>query len=133
MIEYAIDKVNRLTRVWMSGCNSSADLARHYSTVLDDPNYDPAFDTIFHVAGDAGGPILAEVPETGRLLEALALLQNRRKWAVVMRPGFKRTIVEFLLTGVKLGSVHMRFFDDDLQALAWLDQERNSPVTRQGR
>ena len=130
MIEYTIDEVDRLTRVWMSGCNSSADLARHYSTVLDDPIYDPEFDTIFHIAGDAGGPILAELPEAGRLLEALAQLQNQRRWAVVMRPGFKRTVVEYLLTGVELGTVEMRFFDDDLQALTWLDRERNSPVAQ---
>ena len=131
MIQYAIDKGNRLTRVWMSGGNSSADLARHYSVVLDDPNYDPTFDTLFHIAGDAGGPILAELPEAGQLLEALAQLQHRRKWAVVMRPGLRRTVVEFLLTGVELGTVQMRFFDDDLQALTWLDQQRNSAVVQQ--
>ena len=130
MIEYVIDKANRLTRVWMSGSSSSADLVRHFSTVLDDPDYDATFDTIFHVAGDAGGPILAELPEAGRSLEALAQLQNQRKWAVVMRPGFKRTVVEFLLTGVELGTVQMRFFDDDLQALTWLDRARNSSVVQ---
>lgn len=130
MIEYVIDKVARLNRVRMSGANSSGDLARHYSTVLDDPHYDPTFETIFHVDDDAGGPILAELPEAGRLLEALAQLQHARKWAVVMTPGLKRTVVEFLLTGIKLGSVHMRFFDNDEQALAWLVQSQTASVAK---
>jgi hypothetical protein len=47
--------------------------------------------------------------------------QHRTKWAVVMAPGFKRTVTEFLLLGVKLASVQMRFFDDNRMALAWLD------------
>ena len=74
MIEYAYDKVNHLLRVRMSGCNSAADMARHYSKVLDDPDYDPTFETIFHIDDNAGGPILAELPETGRLMEAVAQL-----------------------------------------------------------
>jgi hypothetical protein len=125
MIEYVIDKTDRLLRVRMSGSNSAADMARHYSKVLDDPNHDPTFDTLFHIADDAGGPVLAEIPEAGRLLEPLAQLQNGRKWAVVMSPGLKRTVVEFLFKGVNLGSVRMRFFDDEQQALIWLDHGRN--------
>ena len=131
MIEYVIDKVNHLLRVHMSECNSAADMARHYSRVLDDPNYDPTFETIFYIDDNADGPILAELPEAGRQLEALAQLQHGRKWAVVMTPGFKRTVVEFLLTGVNLGSVQMRFFDDDEPALAWLGQARHADVANQ--
>jgi glucuronate isomerase len=130
MIEYVIDKANHLYRVQMNGSNSAADLARHYSKVLDDPNYDPTLDTITYIDNEADGPILAELPEAGRLMEAMAQLQQGRKWALVMSPGFKRTIVEFLLTGVKLGSVHMRFFDNDAQALAWLDQARYASIAR---
>ena len=121
MIEYTFDKIDHLLRVRMSGSNSAADMARHYSKVLSDPNYDPTFDSIFCVDDSAGGPLLSELPEAGRLMEAVAQLQPDRKWAVVMTPGFKRTIVEFLLAGAKLGSVQMRFFDDDEHALAWLD------------
>jgi len=47
---------------------------------------------------------------------------------VVITPGFKRTIVEFLLAGVKLGSVQMRFFDDDEFALAWLSQPLHAGI-----
>jgi len=131
MIEYVIDKANHLYRVQMSGCNSAADLARHYSKVLDDPDYDPTFETIFSVDDEAGGPILAELPEAGRLMEAMAQLQQGRKWALVMSPGFRRTVVEFLLTGVKLGSVRMRFFDNDALALEWVDQARHTSIARQ--
>ena len=131
MIEYTFDKVNHLLRVRMSGCNSAADMARHYSKVLDDPDYDPTFETIFHIDDCADGPVLAELPETGRLMEAVAQLQQGRKWAVVITPGFKRTIVEFLLAGVKLGSVQMRFFDDDEHALAWLGQTLHAGIAEQ--
>ncbi len=126
MIEYEFDKGNRLLRVRMSGSNSAADMARHYSNVLDDPDYDGKFETIFQIDDNAGGPILAELPETGRLMEAVAQMQPGRKWAVVMSPGFKRTIVEFLLAGVKLGSVQMRFFDDGDHALVWLGQAQHA-------
>jgi len=131
MIEYVIDKANHLYRVRMTGCNSAADLARHYSRVLDDPHYNPNFDTITYIDDEAGGPILAELPETGRMIEAMAQMQQGRKWAVVMSPGFQRTIVEFLLIGVKLGSARMRFFDNEALALAWLGQARPAGVARQ--
>jgi hypothetical protein len=131
MIEYVFDKVNHLLRVRMSGSNSAADMARHYSMVLDDSNYDPTFDSIFCIDDNAGGPILSELPETSRLMEAVAHLQQGRRWAVVLSPGFKRTIVEFLLAGAKLGSVQMRFFDDDEHALAWLGQPRHAAVAKQ--
>jgi hypothetical protein len=121
MFEYTIDQPERLIRVRMSGSNTSADLARHYSRVLDDPGYDASFDCLFHIDDDAGGPILAELPDAGLQMEAVARLQHGTKWAVVISPGFKRTVTEFLLRGVKLGSVQMRFFDDDQTALAWLD------------
>jgi hypothetical protein len=121
MIEYTIDCPDRLVRVRMSGCTTSADLARHYSKVLDDPAYDASFNVIFCIDDDAGGPILAELPDAGAQMETLATLQHGTKWAVVMSPGLKRTITEFLLMGVKLGSVQMRFFDDDQTALAWLE------------
>ena len=74
MIEYVFDKANHLLRVRMSECNSAADMARHYSKVLNDPDYDPTFETIFYVDDNASGPILAELPETGRLMEAVAQL-----------------------------------------------------------
>jgi len=128
MIEYSIDRPERLVRVRMSGCTTSADLARHYSRVLDDPAYDASFNVFFHVDDDAGGPILSELPDAGLQLEALAQLQHGTKWAVVMAPGFKRTVTEFLLMSAKLGSVQMRFFDDDRTALAWLDVGRTAKV-----
>ena len=121
MIEYTIDRPGRLVRVRMSGCVTTADLVRHYSTVHGAPSYDASFNVLFHVDAAAEGPIMAELPDVGLQMEAVARLQHRTKWAVVMAPGFKRTATEFLLLGVKLGSVGMRFFDDDRMALAWLD------------
>jgi hypothetical protein len=133
MIEYTIDRLDRLVRVRMSGCTTSADLARHYSRVLDDPAYDASFNIIFHIDDDAGGPILAELPDAGLQMEAVARLQHGTKWAVVMVPGFKRTVTEFLLMGVKLGSVQMRFFDDERSALAWLGQGQNTCAAKLAR
>ena len=105
----------------VSGCVTSADLVSHFSTVHDDPSYDPSFNILFQIDDDAGGPILAELPGVGLQMEAVARLQHGTKWAVVMAPGFKRTVIEFLLRGVKLAPVQMRFFDDNRMALAWLD------------
>lgn len=79
MIEYAFDKANHLLRVRMSEGNSAADMARHYAKVLNDPSYDPTFDSLFCIDDNAGGPILSELPETGRLMEAVAQLQPGRK------------------------------------------------------
>jgi hypothetical protein len=132
MIEYTIDRPDRLVRVRMRGSTTSADLARHYSRVLDDPAYDASFDYLFHIDDDAGGPILAELPDAGLQMEAVARLQHGTKWAVVMAPGFKRTVTEFLLMGVKLGSVQMRFFDDDRTALAWLDPGHTARAPENG-
>jgi hypothetical protein len=121
MIEYTIDQPDRLIRVRMSGTTSSADLARHYSTVLDDPAYDASFNYLFRIDDDTGGPILGELPDAVLQMEAVAKLQHGTKWAVVMAPGLKRIMAEFFLLGVKLGSVQMRFFEDNRTALAWLD------------
>jgi len=121
MIEYTINQAGGLVRVRMSGCITSADMVRHYSRVHDDPLYDPSFNVLFHIDDDVGGPIMAELPGIGLQMEAVARLQHRTKWAVVLAPGFRRTIAEFLFLGLKLASVQMRFFDDDQQALAWVD------------
>ena len=48
-----------------------------------------------------------------------------------MIPGFKRTVVEFLLRGVNLGSVQMCFFDDGEHALTWLGQAQPAGVASQ--
>lgn len=121
MIEYTIDRTDRLVRVRASGCTTPADAVRHFSTVHDDPSYDPSFNVLFHVDDDVGGPILAELPDLGLQMEAVARLQHRTKWAIVMAPGFKRTVTEFLLLGLKLAPVQMRFFDNDQMAFAWLE------------
>jgi hypothetical protein len=130
MIEYNIDRPDRLLRVRMSGSTTSADLARHYSRVLDDPAYDASFNIIFHIDDDAGGPILTEIPDAGLQMETLARLQHGTKWAVVMAPSFKRTVTEFLLMGVRLGSVQLRFFDDDEMAFAWLGRNQDTRVPK---
>ena len=128
MIEYIIDRPDRLVRVRMSGCITSADLARHYSKVHDDPSYDASFNILFQIDDDAGGPIMAELPDVGLQMEAVARLQHATKWAIVMAPGFQRTVIEFLLRGAKLAPVEMRFFDDNQLALAWLDSGRAARV-----
>ncbi|MGD0058283.1 MAG: STAS/SEC14 domain-containing protein [Verrucomicrobiia bacterium] len=128
MIEYTIERPGGLVRVRASGCITSADLVRHFSRVHDDPSYDPSFNILVQIDEDAGGPILAELPDVGSQMEAVARLQHRTKWAVVMAPGFKRTVIEFLLRGAKLAPVEMRFFDDNQLALAWLDSGRAARV-----
>lgn len=128
MIQYAIDRPDSLVRVRVSGCVSSADLARHFSRVHDDPSYDPSFNVLFQIDDDAEGPIMAELPGVASQMEAVARLQNATRWAIIMSPGFKRTVVEFLLRGVRLAPVQMRFFDDKSTALAWLDPSRPARV-----
>jgi hypothetical protein len=125
MITYTIDEAERLICVLMSGENSCNDLAKHYTTVLNDPKYDPTLDSLFVIADDASGPILSELPEVGTVLELLSKLQTGRKWAVVMTPGFKRVLLELMLKGVKLGTVQMRFVDDEKLGLAWLRQKQS--------
>lgn len=128
MIEYSIDRPDRLVRVRVCSCATSADLARHFSTVHDDPLYDPSFNVLFQVDDDAEGPIMAELPSVGLQMEAVARLQNATRWAIVMSPGFKRTVTEYLLRGVNLAPVQMRFFDDNSTALTWLDPSRDARV-----
>jgi hypothetical protein len=61
-------------------------------------------------------------------MEAVARLQHATKWAIVMAPGFQRTVIEFLLRGINLAPVQMRFFDDNRLALAWLDPAHAAQV-----
>jgi hypothetical protein len=129
MIEYVIDDVNHLIRVWMTGSNRCANLAAHYSRVLKDPRYDPTFDSLFQIDGEADGPIVTELGEVKMLLEMVAQCQAATKWAVVIPLGFKRTVVEFLLKGVELKSVTMRFFGNEADASAWLNVGRTSLIT----
>ena len=128
MIEYVIDRPAHLVRVRLCGSTTSSDLARHLARVHSDPDYEPSFNILFHVEDDVDGPILAELPSVGLQLEAVARLQNATKWAVVMRPGLQRTVVEFLLLGLKLAGVKMHFFDNDQDAVAWLDRDRSPSV-----
>ena len=128
MIEYVIDEVDHLIRVRMTGSNRCADLKAHYARVLKDPQYDPTFDSLFQVDGDADGPIMAELLEVKTVIEMLAQCQATTKWAVVMPAGFKRTVVEYLLQGVNLRGVTMRFFGSKSDAIAWLNEGRKSPI-----
>jgi hypothetical protein len=128
MIEYVIDHQERLVRVRVAGCITGADLAKHFSRVHNDPSYDPSFNVLFQIDDDAEGPIMAELPGVGLQMEAVARLQNATKWAVVMSPGFKRTVTEFLLRSANIASVQMRFFDDNPTALAWLDRAHSARI-----
>jgi hypothetical protein len=128
MIEYTIDEVDHLIRVWMTGSNRCEDLKAHYAKVLKDPHYDPTLDSLFQIDGDADGPIMTELPEVKTVIEMLAQCQETTKWAVVMPPGFKRTVVEYLLQGVDLRLVTMRFFGTETEAIAWLNVGRTLPL-----
>ncbi|HVM62634.1 MAG TPA: hypothetical protein VMV72_17365 [Verrucomicrobiae bacterium] len=121
MIEYTIDRTDRLVRVRLSGYTTTADLARHYSKVHSDPAYDPSFNVLFRINDNVNGPIMVDVPSVSGQLEAVARLQNATKWAIVMSPGIRRAVFEFLVPTLSLASVQMRFFDDEHSALAWLD------------
>jgi len=129
MIEYTIEKVDRLIRVRMTGVNRCEDLKAHYARVLRDPRYDPTLDSLFVIDGNADGPIMTELPDVKTVIEMLAQCQAATKWAVVMPAGFKRVIVEYLLQGVNLRSVTMRFFGTEDEAIAWLNESRELPIT----
>jgi len=133
MIEYTIDQSDQLILVWMTGTNRCEDLKAHYARVLNDPRYDPTFDSLFQVDGNADGPIMTELPEVKTVMEMVAQCQAATKWAVVMPAGFKRTIVEYLLQGVNLRSVTMRFFGSEHEAIAWLNEGRRLPIVASGR
>ena len=129
MIEYTIDEVDHLVRAHMTGPNSCADLAAHYARVLRDPKYVPTLDCLFQVDGNTSGSIMTELPEVKTVIEMLAQCQGATKWAVVMPSGFRRTVVEYLLQGVNLRSVTMRFFGSETEAIEWLNEGRSSPIT----
>ena len=128
MIEYVIDEVDRLIRVWMTGSNRCEDLKAHYARVLRDARYDPTLDCLFEVDGDADRPILTELPEVKTVIEMLAQCQATSKWAVVMPAGFKRMIIEYLFKEINVRSVTMRFFGTENDAIAWLNEGRTSPI-----
>ncbi len=133
MIEYTIEKQDRLIWVWMGGDNTYDDLASHYARVLKDPRYERSFDCIFHLDAETDGPIMRRLPEVRTLIELLSQCQDTTKWAVVAPMGFKRTILEFVLKGVSLRFVTMRFFDHQSDALGWLNNGRKTPITPIGR
>jgi hypothetical protein len=128
MIEYVIDEANHLIRVWMTGSNQCEDLKAHYARVLRDPRYESTLDSIFQIDGNSDGPIMMELPEVKTVMEMVAQCQAATKWAVVLPAGFKRTVVEYLLQGVNLQSVTMRFFGTEDEAIAWLNEGREFPV-----
>ena len=128
MIEYTIDEMDHLIWVWMTGSNRCEDLKAHYAKVLRDARYDPTLDCLFQIDGDADGPIMTELPEVKTVIEMLAQCQAATKWAVVMPAGFKRVIVEYLLQGINLRSVIMRFVGTENEAIAWLNEGRKVPI-----
>ena len=127
MIQYTIDGAARLIKVRMSGDNHCDDLEEHYAQVYRDPEYDVTFDSIFQVDEDAGGPILGDLPKVKQLLELVAQSPRaKKKWAVVIPNGFKRLLVEYVLRDVSLKPVEIRFFDSEMNALAWLNSDVQS-------
>lgn len=126
MITYSIDEQDRLIRVRMSGSCSSAELERHFADAYQDPRYNTSLRSLMEIDGDTGGPILEELPRVKQVLELAAHTPRAlRKWAVVVPSGLKRTIIEFMLKDMRLKPLKMRFFDDEVAARAWLDDESN--------
>ncbi len=124
MIDYTIDQTRRLIRVRMHGTVTCDELERHYAEAYHDPRYNPSLRSLVQIDEDAGGPILTEIPRVRTVLELAAQSPGAlRKWAVVLRPGFKRMVLEFLLKDVRVKPLEMRFFDDESSALAWLDSD----------
>jgi hypothetical protein len=111
----------------MSGNNHCDDLEEHYAQVYRDPEYHVTFNSILQVDEDAGGPILGDFPKVKQLLELVAQSPPaKKKWAVVIPNGFKRLLVEYVLRDVSLKPVEMRFFDSEMNALAWLNSDVQS-------
>jgi hypothetical protein len=122
MIDYTIDETRRLIRVRMHGSVTCTELERHYAEAYHDPKYNSSLRSLVHIDDDAGGPILTELPRVRTVLELAAQSPGAlKKWAVVLRPGFKRMVLEFLLKDARVRPLEMRFFDDEPTALAWLD------------
>ncbi len=122
MVTYTIDQSQRLIKVRMSGPSSCADMERYCAQLYNDPKYDVTFNSLFQADPDTDGLIMEEIPKVRVLLELVAETEGAcKKWAVVLPSRFKRTIVEFLFKGVRLKPIEMRFFDDEKDALAWLN------------
>jgi hypothetical protein len=111
----------------MSGNNRCDDLEEHYAQVYRDPEYNVTFNAILQVDEDAGGPILGDFPKVKQLLELVAQSPPaKKKWAVVIPNAFKRLLVEYVLKDVSMKPVEMRFFDSEMNALAWLNSDVQS-------
>jgi hypothetical protein len=123
MIDYTIDQTQRLIRVRMHGASRCAELEQHLADAYRDPHYHPSLRALFHIDDDVHGPIVTELPQVRTVLELAANMPGAlKKWAVVVRPTLERTILEFVLKGMRLNGLEMRFFDDEPSAIAWLDR-----------
>lgn len=127
MIEYTIDRAQRLVRVRMSGANAPADLLRHVSDLSADPQFDATFNTLFCITEDA---TLQTTLFDSLLKTLLEQWQRRRKgvkWAVVSSSRIQLALAMLATDNVKFQFVQVRFFDGEDSAMNWLRSDVGGP------
>jgi hypothetical protein len=125
MINYTIDRSCGLIRVMTNGASTFTDLIRHLANLNDDPEFDPNYNTIFHIAEDATLPNSFLIDLLKTILEQWEQHRTGTMWAVVLPSNFHLRLAQLAAQSVDLRSVELEFFDDEEGAIAWLNATVN--------
>src|SRR5579862_2699569 len=128
MIDCVIDKARRMVSVRLSWKSSYLDLVRCFDKLYQDPQFDSNFNILFHISVDSTF-LRAHIHEDFRaFLKGLADRQKGPKWAIVSPSRTQLAMTQILVENMELGTIQVRFFDNDEGAMQWLNSAEDTPA-----
>ena len=119
MVEYQIDREDKLIRVKLSESVSVTELINYFGNITRDAYFDPTYDTLVTVSYLKANllPVKSLLTE---LITDFANYCEGTKWAVVFGEYLSREIIRLTFDGLELDSVTIRCFMSESEAMRWL-------------
>ena len=129
MIDYVIDREQRLVKTRMTGSTTFDGLVTHLSNLARDPAFDRSFNLIFTVSPDATFSVLPVEEDLQQLIKQWATRRKGTKWAFWVPFGTAHVHMQFVLGLLVQNDVQIRLFDNEATALQWLGEEESGNST----
>ena len=122
MFSHKIDKLQGIIFTRVSGTPTTVTMIDHIQSVLNDPDYDPKYNSIIvleentHIAGVP----TEKIELIRRVLDGYAQQRKGRHWAVVAPNERQKAFLKLNLELIRPVKFNFRIFKSEEDALNWL-------------
>ena len=122
MIEYKIDKSQRIIFATITKSITSFDIVSHISNVINDPNFSYDYHSIITIDDNLIVPKIEpeKTKDIKKIIDGYANMRKGTKWAVVVSKESTHAIVKTALDLIGPIAANIRLFRETNDALEWI-------------